>query len=567
MKILAHPSSHHPDPAEAPHAADRSQRTKPDSQTEETKPGAFENNRHQTVSVKQRQHLIDNSPQVADHNRQQQHADASPVVQAFQGLQRAADNGLRSAPGKHLQPVSGGPVDATPRQMYFEIKKKDYYSEGDIDKNATLKKILVSKAPAVREKLVAWANDQDTSYGDFANEALAVKAAEEAVAKTEEQPIGPAREDAPTGAVHALSIEQQVSDGTRQAPSAAAYLNANWHLLLPRLRTLFELAERSDHLDDLLQIHRFTGTFEFQALQSHKETNKGDICGKISHVVAGKLEGRMDPGMLVTEIIPDPWGVNPMVLTALKKGAIKDAPHGVETEEASPIGLARFAQTIAELKLMIDTLDEIWRITTRLRLITSPEAWFALIKRILEGTVRRYKVDSIRELVLLYQQHADELMFLIKNNRIMREAEEGLHAAMCMAIQGEGHRAKEQKKMLLGLILHLRSHEDEVCTAYEPQGTQANFDMAFKAESLDETRIVEVESIPAEKRPDAHKYYQQQYAGKLKSIKTPKTIAKPVIYLMIPPETKLPAAEIIKIKADPTLRIINIDQIQPSDAK
>jgi len=114
--------------------------------------------------------------------------------------------------------------------------------------------------------------------------------------------------------------------------------------------------------------------------------------------------------------------------------------------------------------------------------------------------------------------------------------------------------------MFHALLQHLAANPAEMLMEYEPDSEVANYDIRTENSETKNSRVLEVESIPVERRADAYNYYKDKFAHKLGSIALEDSA---ILFLTIPPLTRLPAGEIAKIKKDPELRISNIDLIKP----
>jgi len=354
----------------------------------------------------------------------------------------------------------------------------------------------------------------------------------------------------------ALRLEAVVSKGARVSHSVKAFLNENSGMVLPMLAELLEVAQQSNDPAELLQLHRLVGTFEFNDLAQHKKTKKSALL--ISQALTLR---EMPPATaLLLDLLNPAWGITDEIAGKLKGGEILDAPHGAETKNAATISENRLKQTTAEMLLARPMLDEICKIGGETDLLRNPSDFSPLVIRVLEGAVRRFKIMSILDLLHVYRDNHGQLLNFCKTDQIHPSAFGQIQAAMRMAITGEGHRAKEQKKMFLALLQHLAANPAEMLMEYEPDSEVANYDIRTENSGTKSSRVLEVESIPVERRADAYNYYKNKFAHKLGSIALEDSA---ILFLTIPPLTRLPAGEIAKIKKDPELRISNIDLIKP----
>lgn len=364
-----------------------------------------------------------------------------------------------------------------------------------------------------------------------------------------ESPEVPAIAVESPGAKAAMGFEEQIN----KQDNFKTYVKTNAKSIVAGAQELTLIAQKSTSLPELLQIYRFLGTNEFAPALSNAKTKRFAL--ELKQSVEKKLQKHLNREDLLSTCILDNWGVKSLVMESLLGGEVKNAKHGANTSMASIITMERLAQTVGECRLIVPILDKIWKIARECEILTEPAHFAPLILRVLEGSVRRFKAVSILELMMLFYQNEDEYL----RAKVTPEADTGVITAMRLAMQGEGHRAKEQKKMFLAMLQHLRTHPEDSLIDYEPDTGEANYDLAFST-GTDEVRILEVETVPADRRADAYNFYRQKFAEKLKSIKSDRKGSR--LYLVIPPLTLLPRAEIQKIKRDPELRIANINEIR-----
>ena len=361
------------------------------------------------------------------------------------------------------------------------------------------------------------------------------------------------------GSKQALALETLINEGMEEYPSVKAVVAGKAKTLVQYVKNLTELVQSSKDIQEIIQVYRLTGTDEFGPVKLNKTTKKAS--SQLIELLELKLS-KLTPEALIKKCIPDSWGINSLIIECYENGEILDARHGANTSLAKAIDRGRLIQTMGELTLSLPILEKIRTISMEVDFIETNQQWAELILRILQGAVRRFKIISILELCHLFQQYEDEYLKYgrAEKPRITEKADFEVINAMRLAVQGEGHRAKEQQKMFLVLMQHLRSYPEDICIAYDPRGQKVNYDLAFESKEI--FKVLEVETIPKKDRAKAYEFYKKKYKSKLESIKKEKNA---VLFLVIPPLTRLPKAEIEKLKNDEDLLISNIHDIKSSD--
>ncbi len=490
------------------------------------------------------------------------------VVQQAQGRVRPT---MRSAPPQPVQ-----------RKLIIG-KDEEFESEADLKRKMGYWKQLHGQAVplAVRDRVLLWleAGEHKHATMKMAIDAAAAEIAAEQMPRP--QDAGPQNmltlhpgKDSRSGGQeskeeHSDTVAKEtvgsISMGLESALNEARddvpkFITTNKNKIDIDLRNMCAQAKSGKEPLHILELWRFIGTFEFKHITGDKDL--APSCKNLIIIVREKIQTfKLDNFKNLIVLIPDDWGLRELVFKTWESGRIRDEAHGKDSGTVGAISDLRLAQTMGEFLLCLPALKSIMTLGASTRLFKSAHDFAPLVLRVLSGTVRQFKAGSILKLVQFYADRLIQLVYLHETGRISAAAWMGLHGALLAAVQGEGHRGKEQAKMLLALIMHLDANPGERCIGYEPGG-ESDYDIMMQDGETEGKRVLEVETIPQRERPTAHAFYQKKFEHKLEAIKLMGESKGAVLFLYIPAETILPLDQVLLIKGDQKIRIANLVQIE-----
>lgn len=277
---------------------------------------------------------------------------------------------------------------------------------------------------------------------------------------------------------------------------------------------------------DYFQVLRLRHTYEYRVLCDFAEL-------KADRVALDKALGRVETSCLKQLGVGDQHGLLvelavDTLVQILPKSAdtcrhwmttqeIMWAPHGMESAHR-PATFEQLCAGVGEVAICMPLLkrcDGIARKHTRLY-TWDPET---LVRKMLAKTVRKHKLLSLLEIVQGVDDLYEALAGLMDTDVIDVRIQKSLRTKFDdMVVGAVAYQAKAQFRQLRMLMALLAQRPGLVCTGYELSDDEsAPMDLGFR--SADGTElVVEVESVPADPRPDACTYVLNRYAEKMKTV-------------------------------------------------
>jgi hypothetical protein len=331
---------------------------------------------------------------------------------------------------------------------------------------------------------------------------------------------------------------------------------------------------------DVAQIVRFQHTFEYDLLSASTE-EVGPPVKKLETAIKKKNQGllvddseemhELQTQMFieVAEILPitvdpicDSWDKprrGAYLLQRLQEtygnllASVQRGTHGSTSVSAKATSLQIIAG-FGEMMLCKPMILQIQQIAPAISQIC-PWDEEALILKIFQQTVRRYKVRSILEMMMGIGEVCPVLLELHQSKRISGEA----FASIARNLEEHvnvSYKGKEQLRILRLLVKLLRADGSLTCTEYESRiGKGAPADFVLEGNGLHSGKsrtVYEVEGVPNSVLLDeAYEYLVSRYKHKMSTVGTNLVELGYKLVLAVPLGTKLSASDTKALKSDP----------------
>lgn len=342
-----------------------------------------------------------------------------------------------------------------------------------------------------------------------------------------------------------------------------SFLKEKEELILQNLELLTGLICEGTY-SDYLQGKRFLCTFEYKFLVGSKIARATGAFEKMVESQEQRLgvENRevelsmmMKELAMLNQVWPDFKEKFVDMLNSTKRGV-----HGASTTS----GLANWPQkqaTVGELSICLPLLMELTPIAQgHFKLGLYKWNIEKLIEKILQQTVRRFKLQTMCNVIKGIDAITGKLISLKDGKRILAGAFESIHNSLTKLVGGAvSGKAKEQLRQLTSLLEILGAYEGFTCTGYEtPSETsspeqQAPADMIF-TDNDGNVIMIEVESVKEAEK--AYTYLKDRYQHKLK------TLGEGKFYIYIAPDLvkEIPEQQLKLITNDSELPILLLNR-------
>ncbi|HEX5416201.1 MAG TPA: hypothetical protein VFZ25_11085 [Chloroflexota bacterium] len=382
--------------------------------------------------------------------------------------------------------------------------------------------------------------------------------------------IGAVSEGGITGVALALEgalnpFVQRAKDGSKAEIKSKFIkpLGPQLCLLLSQLTIGLSNFQAEDY-PNLLQVIRLQSTFEYDLLTGVSrdidrclvDLNKAV---KIAQVAMAD-EDVGDPeskASLVYDLLADVIQMSRhQFLELLFGGEIKRGRHG-KSSTSSAATWPQLESALGELVLCVPLIRQIHPIAvTHFALYD----WDVrpLIVKILQGTVRRFKVESTLDCVIRLDPLVPQLSRFAERGRISKVAFDSIHSKLTEFVMGATiYSAKGQIRILETLCGLLMIDDQLTCIGYEAianDSVPADLILTGHAPQSNEKLIVEIENIPEGVRREgkAYEYLCQRYTHKMSTVgKLLESLPHEYkLVLMAPIGTKLLENDIAMIEKD-----------------
>ena len=314
----------------------------------------------------------------------------------------------------------------------------------------------------------------------------------------------------------------------------------------------------------LLQIIRLKRTFEFDLLLGVTSGITGCI-KKLDKAIGVAQEEMESEGVgepdSKASLIYDEIGYaidmsRPQFLELLFKSDIKVGRHG-KTKTSASATWQQQEPALGELVLCAPMIKQIHDIA-----VTHMEVYewstVGLVTKILQGTVRRFKVATILDCVSRLDALMPDLLRCAYAGQISANAFGSIHSKLTQYVpNATAYSGKGQVRILETLCQLLTIDNQLKCVGYEDKGdgdVPADIILSGHGEHPDDRLIIEVEHIPEgiRKAGTAYEYLCGRYAHKMSTIgdKLMQLNTHYKLVLMAPAGTQLLANDIDRLEAD-----------------
>jgi len=338
------------------------------------------------------------------------------------------------------------------------------------------------------------------------------------------------------------------------------FLKEKEELIIQNLALLTDLIGKGTY-SDYLQGKRFLCTFEYQLLVGTKIKRATNAFEKMVEnreqrlLIEDELSMMMKELDMLNQVWPDFKEKFGDMLNSIQRGV-----HGA-SKTSKPATWPEIQATVGELSICLPLLIELTPIAQgHFKLGLYEWNIENLIRKILQQTVRRFKLQTMCNVIKGIEAITGKLISLKDGKRILPGAFESIQNSLTKLVgEAVSGKAKEQLRQLTSLLEILGAYEGFTCTGYEtPSETsspeqKAPADMIF-TDNDGNVIMIEVESVKEAEK--AYTYLKDRYQHKLT------TLGKGKFYIYIAPELveEIPEQQLKLITNDSELPILMLSR-------